>query len=286
MNLFVKNIITLSTFIAVFFSIPITWATDEENVCWKQEGYQLYECRIKAICESYKPKKPIYKKQQYKEAKTLKNAYIGADTQAPALGEAKRIYRENVGNTYKCVIVQAQKNALNFLKDQLDGQVDDTIGRQIEQRINKLDLTANTLKCSLTEKDKFTIKFNLLQEVTYEMCHYVNYLEYLKVFYSDTENSLWLNDDEVNDLYQQEYNTNDIPKVISWIQNEINSEISHTYKVYPLVFHAYSEYENNFPIHFLLEIIHADFLLLRQKMYQTIMPIAQVGYKIINAMSY
>jgi len=278
--------IALTILVGTLFLWNNVLAEWEDTICGNEEWYDLYECRIDTICEPYKPQKPIYKKEKYQEAEALKSTYIWADTNAPSLGEAKKIYRENMGNTYKCVIVQAQKNALNFLKDQLDGQVDDTIWRQIEQRVNKLDLTANTLKCSLTEKDRFTIKSDLLEEVTYELCHYVNYLEYLKVFYSDTENTLWFNDEGANDSYQQKYSTGEIPELISWIQSEINQEISHTYKVYPLVFHAYSEYENNFPIHFLLEVIHADFLLLRQKMYQTIQPIAQVGYKIINAMSF
>jgi hypothetical protein len=38
-------------------------------------------------------------------------------------------------------------------------------------------------------------------------------------------------------------------------KNEIAKEISHTYKVFPIAFQAYGEYENNFPIHVLLEVI-------------------------------
>lgn len=264
----------------------VFWAADS---CETKSWYDLYTCRIQQVCEVYKPQKPTFKTTPYKEAKTLSSSYIGSDTEAPALGEAKKIYRENIGTIYKCVMIQAQKNALDFLKDQLkaekSGKIDDTIGRQIEQQMNKLDLTRNTLKCSSTEKDQFTVKKNLLDETTYEMCKYVSYLTYLRDYYANTENVMWLNQEWANALFEQNFQTSQVAERIEWIQGEIATEINHTYKVFPLVFHAYSEYENNFPIHFMLEVIHADFLLLRQKMYEVIMPIAQVGYKIINAMS-
>ena len=67
---------------------------------------------------------------------------------------------------------------------------------------------------------------------------------------------------------------------------EIEDEIEHTYKVFPLAYSGYSDYENNFPIHFLLDIIKDDYKILRKKLYEVLMPIAQVWYKIINAMSY
>ena len=277
-------------FIILWLWGSIVTVKAEDDTCETKEWYSLYTCRIKKICEVYKPEKPIYKKEKYSEASELSSGYIGADSEVPALEEAKRIYRENMWSTYKCVMVQSQKNALNFLKDQLkaekSGKIDDTIGRQIDLRINKLDLTANTLKCSLTQKDSFTVKSELLKETTYEMCHYISYLEYLKAFYANTENALWVNNGGVNTLHEEGYTVTHISELMSWIQGKIIQEIEHTYKIFPLVFHAYSEYENNFPIHFMLEIIHADFLLLRQKLYETIMPIAQVGYKIINAMSY
>lgn len=282
-----KKLYLLAILLAVCIS-PV-WVFWAEDTCETQSWYDLYNCRIKQVCEVYKPQKPTFKTTPYTKAETLSSSYIGADTPAPALWEAKRIYRENIGTIYKCVMVQAQKNALDFLKDQLkaekSGKIDDTIGRQIEQRINKLDLTMNTLKCSFTEKDKFTIKKNLLDEATFEMCKYVSYLTYLREYYASTQNAMGLNQDWANALFEQNFQTSQIAERIEGIQGEIAAEINQTYKVFPLVFHAYSEYENNFPIHFMLEVIHADFILLRQKMYEVIMPIAQVGYKIINAMS-
>ena len=66
--------------------------------------------------------------------------------------------------------------------------------------------------------------------------------------------------------------------------NKPDSEIDQTYKVFPLAFHAYTEYENNISIHFLLELIREDYITLRQKLHEAINPINQVVYKISWAM--
>jgi hypothetical protein len=69
------------------------------------------------------------------------------------------------------------------------------------------------------------------------------------------------------------------------IQNEIDVELNHTFKVYPLAFNVFSEYENNYPVHVLLEMLREDFVVFRDKLNRTISPINQVVYKISNAMS-
>ncbi len=271
------------------FYVPSFAAESWQSCETQKDPYAMYNCRVKEICEAYKPEKPTYKTEWYKSADTLENSYKWGDTNAPALWRAGEIYRKNIGSIYKCAMIEAQKNSLEFLKEQLKQEkswaIDDTIGRQIEQRNNKLDLTSNRIGCSLTEKDKFIIKENLLRETSFEMCKYISYLEYLRLYYATNETALGLNDETVNADYEQEYQNVELAQLIAGIQWSITAEIEHTYKVYPLVFHAYSEYENNYPIHFMLEVIHADFLLLKQKLYQSLMPIAQVGYKIINAMT-
>ncbi|MDP2396643.1 MAG: hypothetical protein Q8S84_04390 [bacterium] len=51
-----------------------------------------------------------------------------------------------------------------------------------------------------------------------------------------------------------------------------------------MAFHALTEYENNISIHFLLELIKDDYIILREKLHEVINPINQVVYKISNAM--
>jgi len=73
-----------------------------------------------------------------------------------------------------------------------------------------------------------------------------------------------------------QYTLTELPTIINSIETEIAQEISHSYKVFPIAYHAYSDYENNFPIHYLLEIVHADVILLKSRLYETLMPIAQL----------
>jgi len=187
---------------------------------------------------------------------------------------------------YKCSIIQAQKNALGFLKKQLSGEssweLDDTIWGQIDTRLNRLDLSANKIGCSLTEKDRILNKLNVLKETTHEACRYVNYLEYLKSHYSSVDSTLPEDENSV----KWKYLPGEFSDKIGWVQARVAEEMSHTYKVFPIAYHAYTEYENNFPVHFLLEIIRADFMILRDRLYETLMPIAQLWLKVINAQSY
>ena len=163
--------------------------------------------------------------------------------------------------------------------------MDDSIGRQIELRVNRLDLSANKVGCTLSDDETIENKMNILSETSYEICKHVSYMEYLKSYYTDISKVLGTQRENVNQDFEKEFVSTDVARQIQSIDRKITTEISHSYKVFPIVFAAYQEYESNFPIHFLLEIIYADFVLLRQKMYENIMPIAQVGYKIINAMT-
>ena len=85
------------------------------------------------------------------------------------------------------------------------------------------------------------------------MCKYTSYLEYIKAFYEKTENNAVTTHQEEDTLFT--ITPRELSNEINQTKNAIANEISHTYKVFPIAFHAYSEYENNFPIHFLLEVI-------------------------------
>jgi hypothetical protein len=125
------------------------------------------------------------------------------------------------------------------------------------------------LQCDLTNKEDIQIKFNVLKETTYEMCKYINYLEYLKLYSKSIENTIADEDKE------QFSNTYISKKMVNYIY-KIEYEKEHTYRVFPIAYIAYSDYENNFPIHFLLNILKEDFNILRENLYTVLMPIAQV----------
>jgi len=67
-------------------------------------------------------------------------------------------------------------------------------------------------------------------------------------------------------------------------KKDISNEIERAYKIYPIAFQAYSEYENNLPVHDLLTMLRNDFIEFRLDLHKNINPINQVVYKISNAM--
>lgn len=278
-----KNLLILCLIFSLLWSfIPLVSA---EDTCGSQSGFSQYTCRVDKICQWYESEKPTYNTEDYEDAEGAQSEFHGQKSTAPALNTAKKLYRENMGNIYKCAMIQAQKNSLTFIKKQISteksGKLEDTVWWQIDVRINRLELSANKIGCALTDKKQVNNKLNVLRETSYEACRYTSYLEYLKGFYRNTDNQL-----ETTAEVETTLVNGQLPQMIEWVQDEIAQEIAHTYKVFPIAFQAYAEYENNFPVHFLLEIIKGDFLLLRQWLYETLMPIAQLGLKVINAMSY
>lgn len=282
-----RILLTFFVLFSCFFyaSAQSFWA---DEICGSQEEYALYECRVKNICETYQSEKPVYASEDYGTAENATSEFQNEQDNTPALSNVKKIYRENMGNIYKCGMIQSQRNSLTklseFIKKESSGQLSDAVGWQIEQRIRKLELSSNTIWCALTDGDSIQNKLNILSETTHEMCKYTSYLEYIKSYYEKTSN--------LSETVHQEEDTlftvtpRELSNEINQTKNEIGEEISHTYKVFPIAFHAYSEYENNFPIHFLLEVVRGDFLILRKLMYQNLMPIAQLWLKVINAMSF
>jgi len=262
-------------------------------MCWSESGYEIFECRVENVCEQYKSPKPVYNSIEYRIP--WENVYLQQDTSSPIrdLEAVKDLYRENMGNIYKCAIVQAQINSLenmkNFLSGDASGNLWDSVWWQIDLRISRLDISANTIGCTLADDETVHNKLNILKETSYQACKHVSYLEYLKTFYEKTNNLY--SEQEAEEVYGTNIFTDivtpqEISNDINTRKNAVAREISQTYKVFPIAYQAYTEYENNFPIHFLLEVIRADFTVLRQSLYETLMPIAQLWLKIINAMSY
>jgi hypothetical protein len=102
----------------------------------------------------------------------------------------------------------------------------------------------------------------------------------LKKYDSDINNVLF----PKNSDKTKQYSIKDVSNIMTSIQNKINDEINHSYKMFPLAYTAYSEYENNYTIHILLKLIREDYIIFRDKLYSTINPIAQFIYKVANAM--
>lgn len=289
--------------ITVFFSVLISqnttfWAGE---ICWSQEWYALYECRVQNICENYTSDKPLYASEKYIPAEEATQEFQNGNNQSPGIDAAMKTYRENMANIYKCAVVQSQRNSLNqmkeFLKWESSWQLSDALEWQIDQRITRLELSSSSIWCSLTDDKTQQNKLNVLRETTQQLCIYTSYLEYVKWYYERTSSAFNRSNPSDAQLADGSYDTstfNQLTRVtpsaisrdITASKNQIAQEISHTYKIFPIAYQAYSEYENNYPIHVLLEVIQWDFLILRQLLYQNLMPIAQLGLKVINAMSF
>jgi len=295
-----KKIPIILTLITCVF-MPENTVFWQEDFCGSQKWFSLYECRVTNVCEKYKSEKPVYASEKYMQASEVGQEFQNWNNQAPAIDEAKKIYRENMGNIYKCAMIQSQRNSLTSMKTSLKGesswQLSDALEWQIEKRLDRLELSASSVWCSLTDNTTQQNKLNILRETTQQLCIYTSYLEYVKSYYEKT----WASYDSTNpddaQILDNSYNTNTLNQLtkvtptklssqINRNKNEIAREISQTYKVFPIAYQAYSEYENNFPIHVLLEVIKWDFLIVRQLMYQNLMPISQLWLKIINAMSF
>jgi hypothetical protein len=269
-----KYLITF-IFIILIFPLESIFATVEN--CETQDWFLLYQCRVENVCKKYKSDKPIFITKNYKEANS--NYW---------LQEAKVDYRENMNNIYSCSMLKSQKKWLELVKSLIpierSWELKDKIQKDINTKIKKVDLTFKELKCRNIWKNDIYNKLTVLNQTTYELCKYTNYLEYLRDYNSNINNALWINPNDKNNS-NKTYSITSVTSKLKDIQDEINSELNHSFKIYPIAYNVYSEYENNYPIHILLELLREDFVTFRDKLYRTINPINQVVYKISNAMS-
>ncbi len=286
-----KILLTSSLFLLIQAAAVLPSFAAQWDICWNQDGFGIYTCRVENVCEQYKSPKPVYNSVDYENAESQTPEFQWSQSATMELDAVKQLYRENMWNIYKCAIIQSQINTLEnleeFIGQESSWRLTDSIGWQISLRVNRLEISASTIGCTLADDESIQNKLNLLYETTYQACKHVSYLEYLKSYYEKTGT---LFGDELE--REAEWNNFSLKVTPQQVANDINArknavaeEISHTYQVFPIAYHAYSEYENNFPIHFLLEIIRADFMLLRENLRDNLMPIAQLGLKIINAMS-
>lgn len=272
-----KKWIFLALIASVFLLIKVTlFAGDLDIGKW----YKLYEERLKSICEPYKPEKTIFN--------TSTEGYVNIEKDKDKVyviwmdyfTNAKKIYKDNMNNIYKCMILNSQIKSMKLVTDDLiknSPELNKEIKGKIDEKINKLKFSFDKLKCKqVNEKNDSIQKLTLLRQTTYELCRYHSYLEYLREYNSDLEN--------IELDVKDSYNTNDIVELEKERKNEIDTEISHIYKIYPIAFAAYNQYENNVTIHILLELVKEDYIAFRAALHKSLNPINQVVYKISNAM--
>lgn len=294
-----KKIILISTFF-ILFPNSLFWA-------WKEEAFTLYKERVKSICDEYikvseeNPTYPLYEDAIYKKAEEYKTTEYN-DTESRfvekdviwskslyAFNQAKELYNKTISNQFKCAIINTQNRQLkivqNFIKTRTPKNpvLEVEFWTKIDERISKNQITFDTLKCKNTEKLKWAdkVKKNVLKQTTYETCKYAMYLEYLKSYYDDAENILNIKDSkDTEKTYPVVY----VAQSIAAAKSTFSVEKEKVIELLPMVFSAYTEYENNYLSHLYLELIKADFSIVRTKLNSTLAPINQVVYKILNAM--
>lgn len=235
-------------------------------------GYDLYNCRNEAICNEYKPDKFIFNTDGDDA-----HRYLRLDpSDQNFLSNAQEKYRENMNNLYKCALVDIQINAINItLEAEKDPDVASRIDTRLENKIQVLKKRAQF--CNNTGSGQQAVKkLEVLKQSSYEICKYTNYLYYLQEYSSNLSNTL---DPDVTELQVL-----DIVETQSAINNNIQQELDHSLKVFPLAYTAYIQYENYIAIHFMLELIREDFIVLRTRLQQVLSPISQLVYKASNSM--
>ena len=267
--------ILLSFFILNIFSIKTVSA--EEN------GKERYNKQIKDFCERYKVEEISHKSEPYFEEDT--------SWEEKLFKTAKKKYRENQNAIYACAVIKLQKNSYKVVKDKLINidkwwTLKSIVNQKFGLKIQKLDRISKEKEClspeNKEEGNSLQFKKTLLNESAYEFCKYSFYLNFLQNHYKNIDNAnneyLWKDKGNTFKIWK-------LAKIQSKLQQDLADEINHSKKVFSMAFETYIDYENNHPIHILLELIKEDFIVLSRKLHEAISPINQVVYKISNAMS-
>lgn len=273
-----KNILLFSFLLTL---VPfVSYAASGDN-CESSTWYARYTCRVTQNCDKYDSKKPVWRWDGYEDAEIYRWQTEWVD--GAALDRVKQIYRTNMGNIYKCALINSQKTVLTNFKGKLvsldkTGTLQNKIGWPIDAQLQKANVTSSVIWCLTIESPDVYNKLNILQESTLEMCKYVTYLEYLQEYYKQLSNLIWNNGQQA-----MRYSNQQVVYAVNGMQWKTQDEIDHSLKIMPMAFHAYKEYEDNLPIHILLQIIKEDYVIIRDKLYQALSPLSQVVYKISNA---
>ncbi|MDQ7022852.1 MAG: hypothetical protein Q9M97_04955 [Candidatus Gracilibacteria bacterium] len=258
---------------------------DEISLCGSKTGEKRYDCQVTNYCDSYKTKEIIHKSESYFETDETgeKNLFESA----------KEKYRENQNAIYACSVIKLQKNSYNLVLNKLSkidngGTLISRINQKLSLKLKKLESIEKQKECTIPgnkeEGNSLQFKQKLLNESAYEYCKYNFYLDFLNNHFNDIQNSnkeYFSETEEKTDSFK----VSQIAGIQSKLKQDIVNEQNHSAKVFNIAFETYIDYENNHPVHILLELIKEDFIVLRRKLHEAISPINQVVYKISNAMS-
>ncbi len=280
----IKYSLIILTILSIFLSGYVLNADEEEIPA----GYTLYTNRNSEICTKYEPENPIFTTQKFpnlnKDTPENKKIYSIDDND---LEVAQKIYISNVNNIYACAMLWAQERSINFIMQEL-GEAKKTwpLNKAYTSQLGNLERLKEENECLSTNKtNNPTDKKNMLDQLTFQLCEYHNYLEYLNEYNSITANIIQQDKNlEDSEKITQNYNISDIIEKEKKKKNLIENEIQKAYDLYPIALKTYNDYETNLPIHDLLTLLQKSYVDLRLELHKNLNPINQVVYKISNAM--
>lgn len=282
--------------ISLIFGYYSLSAADEE-LSW----FDLYKERNSQLCTQYKPEKPIFSAENDYEDFWKKTDKDGKKTSDKTwiwwndLDVAKQQYKNTMNSIYKCALLSAQERSMNFILITLKEKNEVTAyTKEYDAKLKRLKSARKVNDCLNTNKStKQNDQINVIRQTTFELCKYNNYLEYLYEYNSVIANVLeqdkqsienWGNSVVSPDQITETYNITTIANLEKKKKSDISKELERVYKIYPIAFQAYTEYENNLPVHDLLTMLRNDFIEFRLDLHKSLNPINQVVYKISNAM--
>lgn len=250
--------------------------------------YELFESRNKEICETYKPENAIFSTEKFPNLhENIDTTDAQYTTWWNDLEIAQSIYINNVNNIYACAMISAQERSISFIMDTLwESKKTWAMNKAYTAQLENIKRLKKENECLNTQKSTKQLNHaNILNQVTYQLCEYHNYLEYLREYNSMTANIIQQDKNKKDgEKITQNYNISEIIRLEKEKKSLIDNEIKKAYELYPIALKTYSEYESNLPIHDLMTLIQKDYVDLRLELHKNLNPINQVVYKISNAM--
>jgi hypothetical protein len=214
----------------LFIIITQTVSAASDSDCETKKWFDLYTCRVKTVCEpqEFNSKKPLYQTEKYENAENFKG--VGWINQE-AFKNAQKVYKSNMSNIYKCAVISSQKVALKKVKDMLKiektGTLDDEMGRDLDLKIQKNELSSSSIWCKNPDDKIIYNKLNVLNETTFELCKYTTYLEYLKIYYGEISNLIEPNPNASPEQVESYPNSYVSSEVFGIIQKSIQNRKEH-----------------------------------------------------------
>ena len=273
-----KKIISI-LLVIIFLSTNIKVFAENSDI------YSEYINNVKTNCQKYKPKEYIYKYSdfpdfinKYPKVENLKNNWF------TTLKNIENSYKQIQNNIYKCWLIDTQiKNielSLKYLKNLDKTWLLQPIKQKLSQKKELLQRFSQR-SCNIKKENLSTKKIKILNQSTFELCKYSYYLDYLEKYYKNLNNLV----DSKSKNQNIDFSNNDIAQKQVNTKKEIYNQKKKAYKILPIVFNSFSEYNTYYPLHLNLLILKDLLIIYRDLLYQTLSPINQVVYKIINAMS-